>query len=143
MLILRGARVKVAIVSLLWLLLMYKCNSNPIIFSHHPSERVVLRRDLVNKVFSNDGHLTEDVFPDFGYLAKEKQREDSGGDAEAGGDRAIAVGFHWRESHQIRYVFRPVCWSEIFSHSIVRISSVTSCDFSRVIICTGKTYLGP
>jgi hypothetical protein len=63
----------------------------------HPtrSERVVLRRDLVNEVFANDRHLAENIFPDFGHLAKEKQRKDSGGDAEAGGDRAVAVCFHW------------------------------------------------
>ena len=49
----------------------------------------------MNEVFSNDWHLTEDVFPDLGYLAKEKQREDSGGDTEACGDRTVAVCFYW------------------------------------------------
>lgn len=74
---------------------MYKRNGIPIIFSNHPSERVVLRWNFVNEVFSNDWHLTEDVFPDLGYLAKEKQREDSGGDTEARGDRTVAVCFYW------------------------------------------------
>lgn len=64
-----------------------------------PSEWVVLRGDLMHEVISNNGHLAEDVFPDLGDLAEEEQREDSGGDAEAGEDRAVAVGFRHGEPH--------------------------------------------
>ena len=63
---------------------MYKCQRPPVPFSPTPSERIILRWDLVHEVASNDWHLAEDVFPDLGDLAEEEQREDSGGDAETG-----------------------------------------------------------
>ena len=110
----------------------------------------------MDEVFSDKGQLAEDVFPDFGNLGEEEEREDAGRHAEAGGDRAVAVGFYWGEAHQVGDVFcsmsgRKVLDFVLSPYSIYPLFVMTMVVTSKTLKLFGGavdsntdgTYLGP
>jgi len=54
---------------------------------------IVLRRNLLDPVVTNDGDSLHDVYADPGNVAEEKDCEDAGRDAEAGRQPTVAQGF--------------------------------------------------
>ena len=56
-----------------------------------PLERVVLGRNLLDEVVSEDGHLLHNILAHAGHLGEEEEREEAGYTAEACGETA-AVG---------------------------------------------------
>jgi hypothetical protein len=54
-------------------------------------ERVILRRDLLDKVVSEDGDLLHNVLADARYLGEEEEGEETGYTAEAASESTAGI----------------------------------------------------
>jgi hypothetical protein len=71
---------------------------------HFHLERIILRRNLSDKVIPNHRHLLQYILPNLRYFAEEKDRKRACCYTKTGGNGAVAHGFRKGEAPEVREV---------------------------------------